>query len=376
MYARKGNRFLVGAAAVSALALCACSPAAETAGGTAAETASGSAGETASAPAGGDGATFTYTSDQDTASTQEGAEFAGGDTATAEEGTRVAVVLKALSNQYWQGIELGVRAAAEDFGVEVTLQAASSESAQTEQLTIAQTLVGQDFDAYVVAPESTSNLEPALEQMREQGAPIVNVDDARVAATAYVGPDHELDGSRAAERLAEANPDGGAVAQIEGQAGSSAAILRIAGFEEGVQQSSGLELVASVPGEWDANTAFGATQQVLRQNPELVGIYANNDTMAIGVVSALQESGAIDQVDVIGTDGVPEAIASIREGEMEATLSPLPYYEGYWAVEAAVRLLNGEDVAEWIQAPAQLITSDNVDEFYDEDGGVRTDLFE
>lgn len=364
------NRFLLTLAVVATLVLTACTPAAETAGDPASEPSGGAT------EGGTGGAVHTYTSDAEDASTQEGVDFAAEDTEAAPEGTRVAVVLKALTNQYWQGIEQGVRAAAEDLGVEVTLQAASSESAQTEQLTIAQTLTGQGFDAYVVAPESTSNLEPALEAMREQGAPIVNVDDARIGATTYVGPDHELDGLRAAERLAEVNPDGGPVAQIEGQAGSSAAILRIAGFERGVEEAGSLELVASVPGEWDANTAFGATQQVLQQNPELVGVYANNDTMAIGVVSALQEAGAIDRVAVIGTDGVPEAVASIRSGEMEATLSPLPYYEGYWALEAAVRLVNGQEVAEWVQAPAQLITADNVDEYYTEDGSVRPDLYE
>ena len=69
-------------------------------------------------------------------------------------------------------------------------------------------------------------------------------------------------------------------------------------------------------------------------------------------------------------------VAGVRNGAMTATVSPLPYWEGYWAVEAAVRLLEGQDVAPWVVAPAQLITADNVDEFYDADGQVLTDLFE
>jgi ABC-type sugar transport system substrate-binding protein len=318
---------------------------------------------------------YSYTSDQDGVDQLDGEAMAStlGKVEVGEE-YRVAVILKALTNQYWQGIEKGAEAAAEHFGVDVTVQAASSESAQTEQLTIAQTLTGQDFDAYVVAPESTSNLTPALRTMQSQGAPIVNVDDARIAATTYVGPNHESNGIQAAEEFAKLFPQGAKVAQVEGQAGSSAATLRIKGFKDGVEKAGNLELVASVPGDWDPDKAFSAAQQIIQQHPDVKGIYANNDTMAVGVAKAVAASGK--QIAVVGTDGVPEAIAGVRKGTMTATVSPLPYWEGYWAVEAAVRLLEGQEVAPWVVAPAQLITAENVDSFYDADGQVLTDLFE
>jgi len=236
--------------------------------------------------------------------------------------------------------------------------------------------VNRGYDAYILAPESTSNLTPAIESIGAQGAPIVNVDDARVAGTVYVGPDHTLDGSQAAEYIAQENPDGGPVAQIEGQAGSSAATLRIAGFNEGVEAHENLDLVASVPGNWSADDAFAATNQILQQHPDVVGIYANNDTMAIGVAQAVAEAGLSDQITIVGTDGVPEAISGVRSDAIDATVSPLPYYEGYWAVEAAVLLLRGEDVAPWVVAPAQLIDAQNVDEFYDDEGLVLEGLYE
>lgn len=318
---------------------------------------------------------YTYQSDKDGGTAIEGVKLSTIGSTPDVKGKKIAVILKSLDNQYWQGIELGVKAAAKDFGVSVTVQAASSESAQTEQLTIAQTMVNRGYDAYIMAPESSSNLTPALKLAESQGVPIVNVDDARVAATTYVGPNHELDGTYAADELARLNPNGGEVAQVEGQAGSSAATLRIKGFKEGVAKHSNLDLVASVPGNWDANQAFAATQQILQQHPNLVGIYANNDTMAIGVAKAIQNANKGDQVAVIGTDGVPEAVNGVRKGTMAATVSPLPFYEGYWAVEAAVRLLAGQKVPQWVQAPAQLITKSNVDKYYTSDGLVLPGLY-
>jgi ribose transport system substrate-binding protein len=351
------KRFAISLAVLPLLSLAACSSAEEVSGGGSKDSA------------------YTYDSDAEDAQQLEGAQLASTLGEVEPDGDlRVAVILKALTNQYWQGIEKGAEAAADDLGIDVTVQAASSESAQTEQLTIAQTLVGQKFDAYVVAPESTSNLTPALRQMESQGAPIVNVDDARIAATTYVGPDHELDGSQAAEEFAKLFPQGAKVAQVEGQAGSSAAILRIQGFKDGVEKAGNLDLVASVPGDWDPDKAFAAAQQIIQQHPDVKGIYANNDTMAVGVAKAVAASGK--DIAVVGTDGVPEAISGVRKGTMTATVSPLAYWEGYWAVQSAVRLLEGQDVPAWIVAPAQLITKDNVDQFYDKDGQVLTDLFE
>ncbi len=352
------GRVALAISTVALVGLGACTSATQVASGGSADTAS----------------KYTYTSDQPGVTQIDGVDLEAklGEVKPAKR-YRMAVILKSLTNQYWQGIEKGAKSAGEQYGVDITVQAASSEEAQTEQLTIAQTVVGQKFDAYVVAPESTSNLLPALQQMQGQGVPIVNVDDARIAATTYAGPNHELDGSNAAAEFTKLFPSGGQVAQIEGQAGSSAAIQRIKGFKEGVAKDSKFQLVASVPGDWDANKAYAAAQQVIRQYPKLKGIYANNDTMAIGVAKAVRASGK--SIAVIGTDGVPEAIAAVRDGSMAATVSPLPYYEGFWAVESAVRLLEGQPVPPWVSSPAQMITKNNVDEYYDSEGQVLTTLY-
>jgi ribose transport system substrate-binding protein len=319
---------------------------------------------------------YTYSSDSPDGTKVLGADFAGSLGAIkAKSGTRIGVILKSLSNQYWQGIESGVKAAAKDFGVEVSVQAANSESDHTQQLTIAQTMIGKKFDAYVVSPEASSNLTPAIKQMQEAGVPIVNTDDARIAGTAYVGPNHELDGSQAADYIAENLKDGGDVVQIEGQAGSNAAILRMKGFKEGIAKHPNLKIVASVPGNWDGTMAYNDTQTLLRKNPNIKAIYANNDTMAVGVAKAVSDMGLSGKVIIVGTDGIPAALDDIKNGKISATVTPLPFYEGYWSVEAAVRLLDGQKVPDWIVAPAQLITKDNIDKFFDKDNNVKAGLY-
>lgn len=321
--------------------------------------------------------TYTYNSDKPDAKQILGAELSKtlGEV-KAKEGMKIGVVLKSLTNQYWQGIASGVEAAAKDYGVEVTVQAANSEADPTQQLTIAQTMVGRNFDAYVLSPVSVSNLTPAIRELQQRNIPIANADDARIAATVYIGPNHELNGVVAADYMAEHLPDGGEVAQIEGQAGSSAAILRIKGFKAGIEKHPSLKLVASVPGNWDGTQAYNATQTILRKNPDIKAIYANNDTMAIGVAKAVADMGQTGKIIVVGTDGIPAALDGIKNGTISATITPLPYYQGYWSIASLVRLVQGQDVPAWVVAPAQLITKDNMNEFFDDKYDVKAGLYQ
>jgi ribose transport system substrate-binding protein len=226
-----------------------------------------------------------------------------------------------------------------------------------------------------VSPEASSNLTPAIKQMQSAGVPIVNTDDARIDGTSYVGPSHELDGSQAADLIAQRLPDGGDVAQIEGQAGSNAAILRIKGFKEGVAKHPNLKLVASVPGNWDGTMAYNDTQTLLRKNPNIKAFYADNDTMAVWVAKAVSDMGQQGKILIVGTDGIPAVLDGIKTGKITATVTPLPFYQGYWSVEAAVRLLAGQKVPDWVVAPAQLITKDNIDKFFDKDNNVLPGLY-
>src|SRR5918995_3496983 len=133
--------------------------------------------------------TGTFNQAKPEAPSVEGAELAGvGEVPEPDGDVRVGVLLKTLTNQYWQQVEAGIEGAKEEFGVDIgPIQGATSENAQQEQLQICQTLLQQDFDALIVAPETTSNLNPCLDQAESQGTPLINIaaPGPKVPATVY-----------------------------------------------------------------------------------------------------------------------------------------------------------------------------------------------
>ncbi len=279
---------------------------------------------------------------------------------------RFAYVTKTLINEFWQDVAAGVKDEAGKYNIKVDVQAAKDESSMIEQLNLAQTMLSQKPDALLLSPQSDSNLAPVIKAAREANIPTIIIDDARTdGASSYIGTDQVAIGGKAADYLGERFKDGGKVAQIEGAAGSPNARARIKGFQEGLKKYPKLQLVASQPGNWDRLVALNATSNILRQNPDLVGVYANNDGMALGVVEAVRKGSSLAKVAVVGTDGIREAKKSVGAKEMAATVAEFPFEEGQLGVQVALRLIGCQEIPTWVVSPQAVITSDNVAKFPD-----------
>lgn len=279
---------------------------------------------------------------------------------------RFVYVTKTLINEFWQDVAAGVKDEAAKYNIKVDVQAAKDESSMIEQLNLAQTVLSQKPDALLLSPQSDSNLVPVVKAAKAANIPTIIIDDARTeGASTYVGTDQVSIGAKAAQYMSERFPNGGKVAQIEGAAGSPNARLRIKGFTEELKKHAKLELVASQPGNWDRLTALNATSNILRQHPDLVGVYANNDGMALGVVEAVRTGSALDKVAVVGTDGIREAKKSVKAKEMAATVAEFPFEEGQLGVQMALRLLGCQSIPPWIVSPQAVITADNVAKYPD-----------
>ena len=281
------------------------------------------------------------------------------------EGTSVGGVSKTLTNEYWRSLGEGYQNTADANGVKFVYQAAANEGDQLGQLGIAENLITQGFNALLFSPQTDVNLQPALEQATEKGIPVLNVNDAVIpGVTHYVGNVQKDNGVRAANWFIKNNPDGGKVAVIEGQPGVFAAGQRTAGFTETINaDSNGLAVVASVPANWSRELAFNAAATIMKQHPDLVGFYANNDGMALGVVEAVKAAKLQDQIAVIGTDGISDAYASIKAGDLTGTIDSFPVLTGEVAMEVVLRLLAGQDLPRVVSTPQALVTADNIDQY-------------
>ena len=85
--------------------------------------------------------------------------------------------------------------------------------------------------------------------------------------------------------------------------------------------------------------------------------------MALGVVEAVKAAGKAEQVAVFGTDGISDAYAAIRAGDLTGTVDSFPVLTGEIAIEVALRLVAGQKLPRVVATPQALITKDNVETY-------------
>ncbi|QMU58679.1 MAG: substrate-binding domain-containing protein [Boseongicola sp.] len=280
------------------------------------------------------------------------------------------VLMKTLSNPFWGAMELGVREGAEAAGVDYYLQAVESDQAAEPQLNVCNTMLERQPDAMITAAINSTILLPCLKRANDMGIPVVDLDgnlDHQIAADAGVdiafsiGSDNVAAGAQGAEWLVgQLGADAtGPVLIIEGLSGNITGQKRASGFGDKLGElAPGLEVVASLPGDWDRGKAANITNDILTAHPGLVAIFAANDGMALGSVETVFAAGKQDQVIVIGVDGNSDAVKSIKSGRLNASVAQLPYLVGKQAVEMVKA---GGDHPDWIFVPTMVLTKNILD---------------
>ena len=287
--------------------------------------------------------------------------------ALAEEQT-YGVLMKTLANPFWGAMELGVKDGAAAAGVNYTLQAVESDQAAEPQLNTCNTMLETKMDALITAAINSTILLPCLKRANDMGIPVVDLDgnldhaiaaDAGVKIAFSIGSDNVAAGAQGADYLvsilgADAT---GEVLVIEGLSGNITGKKRADGFAAQLTKAApGLSIVASLPGDWDRGKAANITNDILTAHPDLVGIFAANDGMALGAVETVFAAGKQDQVTVIGVDGNSDAVKSIKEGRLDASVAQLPYLVGKQAVEMVGKVKAGEAVDEYVMVPTMVLT--------------------
>jgi LacI family transcriptional regulator len=177
--------------------------------------------------------------------------------------------------------------------------------------------------------EEDRTIAPAVEGT----VPVVSLHHVPGGGVSTVGSDHELTGLLATQHLIAKGHR--RIATIIGTRGRRVTQSRLRGYRRALEEG-GLAFESNLveDGSWDIAAARSATVRLFERCPEITAIFAQNDTMAIGVLSGLRDLGK----------RVPEdcAVAGCDDIDMAAyTVPPLttihvPFYE---TGKEAMRLL-------------------------------------
>ena len=283
---------------------------------------------------------------------------------TAAEPLKVAVVVKAVTSDYWKLVGAGVdQAMIDDPTIEATFLGPNEETDIEGQIRIIEAQISAKVDALAVAPSQADQLAPTLQKAVDAGIPVVLIDtniDTFEAKSAFVGTDNRLGGTMAGEFIAGKLQAGDEVAIIRGAAGDPVHNLREEGATEALE-AAGLVVVAVQPADSDRAKGQTVAENLITANPNLKAIYATNDEMALGALNAAKSAGVT--LVIVGFDASPDALASIEAGELSGSVAQFPGKIGELGTLTAAAVARGEAVESFVNTGVDVVNIDNVAEF-------------
>ncbi|MCD4526122.1 ABC transporter substrate-binding protein [Nocardioides sp. cx-173] len=261
-----------------------------------------------------------------------------------------------------------IREAAEQAGVK-KLIVTNANAELPKQIADVQDMLNQGVQMLIVAPVNSDGLDPALDAAKQKGVPVLTIDRKVTNQpcsdyVAFLGSDFYDQGQRAADALADATGGEGTVAILLGSSGNNVTDERNAGFKDRVaEEYPDLDIAEEQTANFARDEGQSVTEQLLQSNPDITAIYAHNDEMALGAVTAVAAAGkdAGEDIKIVSIDGTRNAVQAIVDGDINAVIESNPRF-GPLAFETMTKFYAGEEIPEDVIIEDDEYNSDNAEQ--------------
>ena len=300
--------------------------------------------------------------------------------AFGQDKPQLAISLRSLTNPYHASFAKGGQMFAESVGstCEVLVTEGNSEKGISDVRALLAKSNGNL--ALCIDPNDTPDARVIVEACAKAGASVVTIwnkpgdlhpwdfDPNYVAHISFDGAPY---GKLMAETLIEKMGGSGGIVALGGIFNNTPAIERKQGLDEAVAAHPDVKLLDFQVADWLETKSFETTQAWLtRFGSDIKGVWAANDSMAVGALEALRAEGLAGSVPVTGIDGIKQAVDSIKDGEMVGTVDWDPIWLGGMGVSIAYNAHVGKiDIAKEPHEHREFygtgvpVTYKNVDEY-------------
>jgi ribose transport system substrate-binding protein len=277
----------------------------------------------------------------------------------------IGLVMKSLANEFFKDMQEGaIKHVAQRGDLTLLPVGMHSETDIDTQVSAVENFITKKVDAIVIAPADSRALVAPLARAIKAGIVVINIDVAldekakeQAGITlAFVGPDNRAGAKMSGDELAKALGEGGKVVILEGNPGADNATQRKLGFDDAVKDGK-LNLIDSRTAHWETEEANSVFSTMLTAHPDIQGVMAANDSMALGVVKAIDAAGKSGKIKVVGFDNIPAVQPLLKEGKLLATIDQFGSQMAANGIDYAMKALAGEKLEGWIKTPIKLVTA-------------------
>ncbi len=272
----------------------------------------------------------------------------------------IGVSFQGLSDEYIVGLSEAFKAKAEELGV--TLNIGDGQMTAETQVGQVENYIAQEVDAIVLNPISMDGCAPAVAAAKEAGIPIItliSITSNQADANAYVGSDAFESGLLEGQMMVEDLGDEGNIVVMFGQMGHDAQIGRYNGMLEAMKDTN-IQILAEQTGNWSREEGMTLMENWLSSDMDIDAVVAQNDSMALGAMMAIEAAGKTGEIKVYGIDATPEALDAVEAGTMAGTVFQNAVGQGEKCVEVALEAAKGGELEANYYIPYEAVRAADV----------------
>lgn len=279
----------------------------------------------------------------------------------------ISIIITDPANPYWLTEGNVAKATAEKMGYKANVSAHKGDTNAESQMI--DTAITNKSVAIILDPANADGSIGAIKKAIAAKIPVILVNaeiNQEGLAAAQLVSNNAQGAALGATEWQKAVGDKGNYVELFGNPADNNAATRSNGYETVLTQYADLKKVGKEVADWDRTKGHDKMQSMLQANPNIQGVISGNDEMALGAIAALKEAGKLAGVKVGGFDGSPDAVASVKAGEMQYTvLQPVAVFSAEAIKQADNLIKTGKTGAKTEKQlfDCLLITKANVDKY-------------
>ncbi|TDM32141.1 D-ribose ABC transporter substrate-binding protein [Macrococcoides canis] len=261
----------------------------------------------------------------------------------------IGVSLSTLNNPFFVSIKEAIQKEAKNNNFKIRVVDAQDDSAK--QSNDIDDLIQQQVDYLIINPTDSAAISSAVQNANAQDIPVITLDRSveQGKVTQFIASDNVAGGKMAGEYIVKQVGEKASVGELEGVPGASATRERGKGFH--IVADKQLAVVSKQTAKFNRAEGLNVTQNMIQSHPDIKAIFAHNDEMALGAIEAIGTKDIL----VVGFDGNDDAMKSIKNKKLDATIAQQPALMGEDAVKAILDLKDGKKIKSEVKVPLKLV---------------------
>ncbi|MBG0567594.1 ABC transporter substrate-binding protein [Actinoplanes aureus] len=236
---------------------------------------------------------------------------------------------------------------------DIQLRFDNAEGDQERQIAALQSYIDARVSVIAFSPVVESGWDGVLGRARDAGIPVVLTDrliDSKDESlyVCSIGAEFVSEGNLAAlylghDYVAAKRPI--KVVEILGTPDSTPTKQRSEGFAATAAKEKKLQVVDQETGNWSKAGGAAAMRKLLRRNPDLDAVFAQNDEMGLGAVPVLEEAGREpgNKTRIVTVDATKAGLQGLVDGKLNYVVECSPVI-GNLLMDVVVDLFHGGSV--------------------------------